>query len=195
VEDLIEGSGELAVAVAEQELCLQRSVLQPPGQIPGLLRRPLPSRVVGDAGEVDRAAGDLNEEEGVEALEPDALDREAVRSEHLGGVLAYEPVPGGLVTPRSRRNALAAQDPGHLRVGDPKAELERLTLNASVPPARILLGQPKNERPPLRIAGRVWPGGAGQRLPTCAGPGHDASGAESPDSASGQSSPSSAAAG
>ena len=38
-EDLIEGGGELAVAIAEQELGLHGAVLELPGQVPGLLYR------------------------------------------------------------------------------------------------------------------------------------------------------------
>jgi len=62
-EDLIEADGELGVAVPEQELGLEGAVLKPPGQVPSLLGYPLAGRVGGDAGEVDLAAGDLDEEE------------------------------------------------------------------------------------------------------------------------------------
>src|SRR5215470_17425432 len=62
-EDLIEADGELAVAVAEQELGLEGTFLKPPGQVPSLLGYPLAGRVGGDAGEVDLAAGNLDEEE------------------------------------------------------------------------------------------------------------------------------------
>src|SRR5262252_8696211 len=109
-EDLIEAEGELRVAVAAQELGLERPVLKPPGQVPSLLGYPLASRVGGDAGEVDLAAGDLDAEEDVETLKPDRLDREEVTGQHVGGVLADELSPGGLAAAGSRRGALAAQD-------------------------------------------------------------------------------------
>jgi hypothetical protein len=44
-EDLIEADGELAVAVAQQELGLEGAVLKPPGQVPSLLGYPLAGRV------------------------------------------------------------------------------------------------------------------------------------------------------
>src|SRR5262249_25990560 len=95
-EDLIEADGELAVAVPQQEPGLEGAVLKPPGQAPSLLGHPLASRIGGDAGEVDLTAGDLDEEEDVETLEPDRLDREEVAGQHLGGVLADELSPGGM---------------------------------------------------------------------------------------------------
>src|SRR5262249_30249311 len=115
-EDLIEADGELGVAVPQQEPSLEGAVLKPPGQAPSLLGHPLASRVGGDAGEVDLAAGDLDEEEDVKTLEPCRLDREEVAGQHLGGVLADELSPGGMAAAGSRWDALAAQDPGHLHV-------------------------------------------------------------------------------
>ena len=81
-----------------------------------MLGHPLAGRIAGDAGEMDLAAGDLDEEEDVETLEPSRLDREEVAGQHLGGLLADELPPGGLAAAGSRRDALAAQDPGHLHV-------------------------------------------------------------------------------
>jgi hypothetical protein len=151
-EDLIEADGELGVAVPEQELGLEGTVLKPPGQVPSLLGHPLAGRTGGDAGEMDLAAGDLDEEEDVETLEPGSLDREEVAGQHLGGVLADELPPGGMAAAVSRREALAAQDPGHLHVCDPKAELDHLPLNPAVAPSRVLLRQLQSQRPPLGVA-------------------------------------------
>jgi hypothetical protein len=60
----------LAVAIAEQEPGLQRPVLHLPGRVPDLLGHPLAGRTGGDAAEVDLAAGKLDKEEDIEALEP-----------------------------------------------------------------------------------------------------------------------------
>src|SRR5262245_30540928 len=96
----------------------------------------------------------------VAGFDPIAGNRFWVIGDNLSGLLADELPPGGLAAARSGRDALAAQDPGHLHVGDAKPELERLALDAPVPPARILSGEPQNQRPPLRIAGRTLPGRA-----------------------------------
>jgi len=77
-----------------------------------------------------------------------------------GVTLADDLPPADLAAARSGRDALAAQDPGHLHVGDSKPELQRLALDAPVPPTRILSGEPQNHRPPLRIAARRLPGRA-----------------------------------
>jgi hypothetical protein len=104
---------------------------------------------------VDLAAGELNKEEDVEALEPGRLDSEEVGRQHLGGVLADEFPPAGLAAARSGRDALAAQDLGHPHVGNLKAQLQRLALDALVPPARVLSGEAKDTLTPLRVAHRA----------------------------------------
>jgi hypothetical protein len=103
------------------------------------------------------AAGDVNEEEDVEALQPGRFNREQVGGEHLGGVLTDELAPGGLAAPRSRRDALAAQDLGHSHVRDLEAQLECLALDALVAPARVLFRELEDQRPPLGVAGGTLP--------------------------------------
>ena len=100
------------------------------------------------------AAGDLNEVEDVEALQPGRFNREQVGGEHLGGVLTDELAPGGLAAPRSRRDA---QELGHSHVRDLEAQLERLALDALVAPARVLFRELQDQRPPLGVAGRTLP--------------------------------------
>src|SRR5262249_44719617 len=114
----------------------------------------------GDAAEVDLAASELDEEQDVEAIKPGGLDGEEVTGEHLGGVLADELPPARLAATRRRRNVLAAQDPGHLHVGDRKAELERLDLMPPIGPGWVLRGELQKALPPLRIASRTLPGRA-----------------------------------
>jgi len=134
-EDLIEAGGELGVSIVEEIAGLEGAVLQLPGQVAGLLLHPLTGGVGGDAGEMDLAAGDLDEEEDVEALEPDALEGEEVAGQHLGCVLADELAPSAMASAAgSGWDALAAQDLGHAHVGDLEAELEHLTLDTSVAP-------------------------------------------------------------
>lgn len=80
----------------------------------------------------------------MEALKPGSIDGEEVGGEYLGGVLPDELAPGGLATARSRRDAMAAQDPGHMCVGDPEAELECLALHAAIAQAKVLSGEPQD---------------------------------------------------
>ena len=107
-EDLIESGGELAVAIAEQQLGLHGAVLELQGQVPGPLGHPLAGRTGRDAAEVDLAAGELNKKEDVEALEPGRVDGKEVSRQHLGGMLPDKLAPGDLAAARSGRNALAA---------------------------------------------------------------------------------------
>jgi len=72
-EDLIEVGGELGVAVAKEELGLQGTILEFPGQVPSLLSDPLAGGISGDAGEVDLATLAFDEDEDVEALKPGGI--------------------------------------------------------------------------------------------------------------------------
>jgi hypothetical protein len=59
---------------------------------------------------VDAATAKLDEEQYVEALEPDRLDGEEVGGQDLVGVLAEELPPAGLGSKRRRRQAMATED-------------------------------------------------------------------------------------
>ncbi len=64
-EDLIKGSRELGVPIAEQETGPQPGALERPNQVAGLLRHPGRRRMGGAATQMDTAAADLEEEEDV----------------------------------------------------------------------------------------------------------------------------------
>src|SRR5262244_2096807 len=140
-EDFVEGGSELGVTIPEKELGRESTVLEFPGQIASLLHHPLRARVVGAAGEVHATAADLNKEGDVELGHPDGVDHEEVTGEHLVGVLAYEGSPGALTAPRRWAEAMAAEDPDHGQVRAAHAELEQLTLDAAISPARVLLSK------------------------------------------------------
>ena len=129
-EDFAECGSELGATIPEKELGRESIVLEFPGRIAGLLHHPLGARVVGAAGEVNATAADLNNEE----------DKE-VTGEHLVGVLAYEGSPGALSAPRRWAEAMVAEDPDHGQVRAAHAELEQLTLDAAISPARVLLSK------------------------------------------------------
>src|SRR6266508_2814341 len=65
-EDGVEVTGELAVAVADQEAKRSCSLLERPGELARLLRDPRPSRIRGAAGQVNAPASELDEEEHVQ---------------------------------------------------------------------------------------------------------------------------------
>jgi len=71
---LVEGIGELAVAIVNQEA--QRALALPkrPGEVSRLLRDPGAVRSLAAAGEVDAAAPKLDEEEHVDPPQCDGLD-------------------------------------------------------------------------------------------------------------------------
>ena len=65
LEDVVEGAGELAVAVADQEPERLGSIRERPGKLPGLLGCPTPIRVLAATGEMNAAAAEFDEEEHV----------------------------------------------------------------------------------------------------------------------------------
>src|SRR3989442_1547161 len=79
---------EFAVAVADQEARPLVLVCQGHDQVPRLLCDPGPIRVRGDAGEMDAATLQLDEEEHVHASQPERLDGEEVTLEDPGGLSA-----------------------------------------------------------------------------------------------------------
>ena len=80
-EDGIEVTRELAVTVADQESKSRGLLLERPGELACLLCHPGAGLVGGAASEVDAAAGELNEEENIEALQRDRFDSEEVDRE------------------------------------------------------------------------------------------------------------------
>ena len=82
-EDAVEGCGELACAVADQEPDLGSSFAEVGHEVAGLLRRPGPVGVGGDAEDVDVAGVDLDHEEQVGPQQRDgAVDVEEIAGQH-----------------------------------------------------------------------------------------------------------------
>ena len=91
-EQLVEGSGELAVAIVDQETHPLKDVGET--EVARLLNHPGAGRVRRAPGEVDRPAAELDEEEHVEAAQRDRLDGEEVAGEQARP-------PAGAETPAS----------------------------------------------------------------------------------------------
>jgi len=84
-EDLIEGGGELAVAVVDQTPHSLEDARE--AAVARLLGHPGARRVGRAARQMDAAAFEFEEEEHVEAAERDRLDGQEIASEHAGRLL------------------------------------------------------------------------------------------------------------
>src|SRR5215831_12207604 len=123
-EDLIEGGGELAVAVVDQK----SHPLEQAGEaeIARLLGHPGAARVGRAACQMHAAASELDEEEHVEAAQRERLDGEEIAGEHAGGLLAQELPPARPRTSRSRRKTVGKEDTPDRARRHTEAELAQL---------------------------------------------------------------------
>ena len=96
----VEGGGELAVAVADQEPEAPVGVVEVHEQVAGLLGQPGSGRVGGDAQDVYPAGGVLDDEERVEPVQGDRVDVEQVAGQDRLGLRAEELRPGRPGPPR-----------------------------------------------------------------------------------------------
>jgi hypothetical protein len=148
-EDSVEASGELGVAVADQVAKARWLLLECPSEVAGLLCDPLSGRVGGAADEVDAAAAHLDEEEHVQPLKRDPLDREEVDCEDALRRLAQKRPPGHARTLTGRTEARLAQDLPDGRRRDSHAEPIDLADDPLVTPAWVLAGETEDELPDL----------------------------------------------
>jgi len=93
-EDRVEGGGELAVPVADQELESVGAFAEVDEQVAGLLGDPGPGGVGGDPGDVYAAAVMLDGDEDVEAAQQDSVDVGEVDREDGMGLRGQELSPG-----------------------------------------------------------------------------------------------------
>src|SRR5262252_5978357 len=144
-EDGIEGGREVAVTIVDQEAGLDLSLLQFPGQISRLLDGPATARVFATGGEDDAPAGQLQEEENVQALEEHGVHREVVAGQDRLAVGLQETAPGESCSSRRGWDAVAAEQVADAGGGDPMAELEQFAANAHVAPKWVLPRQPQHQ--------------------------------------------------
>src|ERR1039457_2955474 len=83
-DHLIEGPDELRVAVADQELDYSAFVLERHCKIASLLGDPAADRVLGDTGQEDLAALEIDKEQHIEPTERDHVDVEKVTRQRAG---------------------------------------------------------------------------------------------------------------
>src|SRR5262249_38456366 len=110
-EDGVEGGREVAVTIVDQEAGLDLSLLQLPGQVSRLLDGPASARVLAAAGEDDAPAGQLQEEEDVQALEEHGAHREVVAGQDRLAVGTQQASPGDSCSSRCGWDAVAESGP------------------------------------------------------------------------------------
>jgi hypothetical protein len=145
-EDRVEGSGELAVAVADEEPEALVGVVEVHEQVARLLCEPGSGRVGGDAEDVDSAGGVFDNEERVEPLQRDGVEVEQVAGQDRLGLCAEELRPGRSGPSRCGIEPGGAKDLPDGRGADPVAESGEFAVDAAIPPGRVLGGQPQDQR-------------------------------------------------
>jgi len=77
-EDVVKTRGEFLIPITNQESDWFRALRQGPRQLPGLLNDPRRARIGRATGQMHTPAAQLDEEEDIESLQPDRLDREEI---------------------------------------------------------------------------------------------------------------------
>src|SRR5215218_4289507 len=94
LEDLVEDGGVLAVAITNQETDRYRALGERPRELAGLLDDPAPVGVGGAAGKVHASSAELDEEEHLQASEPERVDGEEVAGDDSRRLRTDELAPG-----------------------------------------------------------------------------------------------------
>ena len=145
-EDGVEGSGELGVAIADEEpdrVCFVGEVHR---EVAGLLGHPVSSRLGDHAGDPHEARVVVDEHQDVEPAEEDRVDMEEVAG-HQSFRLCGEELRTGRPRPTRRGfDAVALEDRPDARGGDDDAHGGELAVDAPVAPSRVLLRQAEDKR-------------------------------------------------
>src|SRR5919107_4435906 len=146
-QDGIEGGGELAGAVADEEPESGGAVGEVHQQVAGLLGGPRSGRMTGCPEYMDVAVADFQGEEDVDPFQGDrAVDVEEVHGQRARGLRAQAPPPGRIGGPQRRRGYPSQREEFADRgCADAVAELEKLALDALVAPGLVLTGQPLDQ--------------------------------------------------
>jgi hypothetical protein len=89
----IEAARELAIMIADQKTNRFRPFGTRSGHLPRLLRDPFGVGVGRAPGKMDATAGDLDEEQHIQPLEPDGVDREEIHPDDARRLRAQELTP------------------------------------------------------------------------------------------------------
>src|SRR4029453_17958329 len=123
-----------------------RSRAECPCDLPRLLRHPFGVGMGRASGEVHPAAGEFDEEQRVQSLEPDGVHRKEINGDHTGRLRAEELTPRASPPLFSRPELFLTQDllDGGRRHGD--AETLQFTNNPLIAPTRIIASEPNDQR-------------------------------------------------
>ena len=115
---------------------------------------------------MDVAAADFDDEEAVQAPEGDrAVHVEEVGGEHHGGLRVQELAPGRVgVSLGCRGYFQGLENPSDGGRADPMTELEKLALDALVPPGAVLGGKPPGQRGDLGTDPAAGPSSADRSI-------------------------------
>ncbi len=144
-EDVVEARDVLHIPVTQEELDLDALALEVIGDVPRPLGDPGPMRAGGHPCDPDPSTPKLDEEQDVEPVEQDRVDREEVGGHDMGCLGSQQGPPRGPRSPRGRPDSVVLQDPGDRARRQPDAELDQLSLDPAVAPPGVLLGQTDNE--------------------------------------------------
>src|SRR5436190_629854 len=152
-EHLVEGGGELAVAVVDEEPRPLEQVGE--AEVAGLLGDPAAGRVRGAAGKVDAAAAYLKKEQHVKAAESDRLDGEEIARQHARRLLAQECPPAQLRTPRRGLKASSREHSPNCARRNREAELQQLAGDPLIAPPGVLARKPQYQPSQLAVERRT----------------------------------------
>jgi hypothetical protein len=93
LEDAIKAVRELTIVIADQKTNRFLTFGERPGHLPRLLHDPFGVGVSRASGKINATAGDLNEEQHVQPLKPDGVDREEIHGDDAPRLRAYELTP------------------------------------------------------------------------------------------------------
>ena len=153
----IEGAGELARAVPDQELHRGYSLAQVHQEVASGLRRPRAVRVRGDAGQVSPAGAVLDDHQRVDTAEQHGVHMDEVDREDAAGLGDQEMPPGRASPPRRGIDPGVMQDLPDRGGGDRVAEPDHLALHPPVPPRGVLRRDADHEL--ADRGGCGWPSG------------------------------------
>src|SRR5664280_3167190 len=144
--DLVEPSAELRVPVSDEEPDRAHPSVEVQREVARLLGNPGRVRVRGRGTQVDPPAAELDEHQDVQRAEPGGLDGEEVAGHDPARLRPEELAPGWASAPWGGTESRSSEQGPDRRRADADPELAELALDPDAAPARILPGQPDDER-------------------------------------------------
>jgi len=123
--------------------------------VSGLLDDPWRGRIRRAPGDVHAAAPQLDEEEDVESLQPDGLDREEVNGQQALAMCPDELAPRRLSALACRSETSGPEPGADRRRGDRDAKPFQFADNPWIAPARVLAREPQHQL--SRLTSQRWP--------------------------------------